>query len=65
MTDSKAWFEQGKQHERERIIALINGCPRPDGQKWHVENVMCCEGRCDFDLCDYQDRLIALIDGKN
>lgn len=23
MTDSKAWFEQGKQHERDRIIALL------------------------------------------
>jgi hypothetical protein len=26
MTDSKAWFEQGKKHERERIIELINSC---------------------------------------
>ena len=30
MTDSKAWFEQGKKHERERIIALIEA-----KDEWH------------------------------
>jgi hypothetical protein len=57
-------FLKGIEHERERIIELIDGCPRINGQEWHVENVMTCEGRCDFDVADYQNRLIALIRGE-
>lgn len=53
MTDSKAWFEQGKKHERERIIALFendkDNCPLKDG----------CPA------CEHLSRLIALIKGEN
>jgi hypothetical protein len=63
--ETETSYKRGVAVERLRIIDLINACPRVDGEKWHVENVMCCEGRCDFDLAEYQDRLIALIKGEN
>jgi hypothetical protein len=49
--------------ERNRIINLINACPKDE--QWHLDNLMCCEGRCDFAIQDYQNRLIALIKGEN
>jgi len=47
----------------ERIIKLLEACP--NDEQWHLDNLMCCEGRCDFAIQDYQDRLIALIKGEN
>lgn len=61
--ETEASYKRGVAVERQRIIELLNNCPKSD--EWHLDNLMCCEGRCDFAIQDYQDRLIALIKGEN
>ena len=60
MTDSKAWFEQGKQHERERIIALF---------KEHIlfEDVTGTYCSCDIETYDigYANHIMQLIKAEN
>jgi len=56
VTDSKAWFEQGKEYERERIIGLLNEM-LADNWDWAED--------CDCDGCIRINKMFALIKGKN
>ena len=53
--------QMGRDEEQQRIIKLLEACPKDE--KWHLDNLMTCEGRCDFAIQYYQDSLIALIKG--
>lgn len=56
-------YAAGIAHERKRIIKLLEACGK--SHKWHVENVMCCEGECDAEpAVTERKRLIALIKGE-
>lgn len=63
MKSSREVREAATLAERSRIIKLLEVCPKDE--QWHLDNLMCCEGRCDFAIQDYQDSLIALIKGEN
>jgi len=54
MTDSKAWFEQGKHHERERIVKLLDDFIRDP----HRIDEICAS-------CTMIRTLIALIKGMH
>ena len=63
MTDSKAWFEQGKEYERERIIALLEA--RIDECNWEEvsKDTGYDDGPCE--MCKEIRINIELIKGEN
>ena len=69
--DRNGWREVYERRELE-IVKLLEACPKSD--EWHIQNVMCCEGRCGDNWLDtifssdgqtVRQAVIALIKGEN